>query len=96
MNSVMFPYEANQAYVVSNRNESEPVFQISFQNQTNSAVIGDEIMNLEERLNINNIYEEDSDGAGSCNDRTVNMIRYDSAFLRNDLIKYKNVFSNRE
>ena len=91
VNSVMFPNGLNHTYKISSRKDSEPVFQISLLNHWNSAPIDG--INLEERLNINNIYEDDSDETES-GDRTVNMIRYDSAFLRNDMKKDKKVFSN--
>ncbi len=92
--TVMFPSELNKNYINSNRKRSiEHVFEnIGVQNNRNSSTFDD--MNLEERLNINNIYD-DEDGTESEN-KTVNMIRYDSAFLKIDMKKNNKVFSDKK
>jgi hypothetical protein len=92
VNGVVFPYRNNQI-ISSIRKNTEPVFKLNLQlkSKKNSSSIDDII--LEEKLNINNICEDDSYGKGS-EDKTLNLIRYDSAFLRNDMKKDKNIFSH--
>jgi len=92
VNVVVFPY-GNYQIISSSRKNTEAVFKLNLQLQSkkNSSSIDD--INFEEKLNINNIYEDDSYGTGS-EDKTVKLMRYDSSFLRNDKKKDKNIFSN--
>lgn len=94
--SVMFPNEINQDLINNHnsRKNTDPIFQMSMhKTDKNSYSINDNI--LDERLNLNNIYEDDLDDRTNSDNRTVNMIRYDSAFLRDDFAnRNKNIFLN--